>query len=469
MELRLRHRDGSWRCVETIRTNLLDDPDVKGLLANYRDITERKRAEERLKESEERHRAVVEQSVEGIYLFDPDDGRVLESNQAFQELLGYAADELPEMAIYDFIAHERENIDRNVRRDHAERRRDKGERKYRRKDGSLLSVEASATVVPYGDEEAVCCVVHEVTERKEAEIALRKGEARLAEAQRIAHLGSWEWSVETDEVFWSYEVFRIYGYEPGEFEPDVDKLMDLVHPDDREMVAKNIHGALYKHKPYEFDHRIVRPGGEEHGVHRQAKVYSDEEGNPSRMVGTVHDITERIEAEARLRESEERFRTAFMDAPIGVALVGLDGRRLRVNRALCEMLGYTEEELLGGDYAEVIHPDDQEISAQPSEGIRERARKLHSREALLALKGARGVEPHQRLARTGLPGRAEPPGVSAPGHNGAKGPGRVSRAPGIPRLPYRVTKPGVGAGSAGARAGRGGEEGGIGRGALRRP
>ena len=227
-------------------------------------------------------------------------------------------------------------------------------------------------MVLYGDEEAVCCVVHDVTERKEAEIALRKGEARLAEAEWIAHLGSWEWSVETDEVFWSDEVYRIYGYEPGEFEPDVDKLMDLVHPDDREMVAKNIHGALYEHKPYEFEHRIVRPGGEERVVHRHAKVYSDEEGNPSRMVGTVLDITERIEAEARLRESEERFRTAFMDAPIGVPLVGLDGRRLRVNRALCEMLGYTEEELLGGDYAEVIHPDDQEISAHNLRRVLER-------------------------------------------------------------------------------------------------
>ncbi len=216
------------------------------------------------------------------------------------------------------------------------------------------------------------CGPHDVTERKEAEIALRRSEAGLAEAQRIAHLGSWEWSVKTREVFWSDEVFRIYGYEPREFLPDIDKFMEVVHPDDREMVAKNIHGALYEHKPYEFEHRIVRPGGEERVVHRQAKVYSDEEGKPSWMVGTVHDITERIEAEARLRESQERFRTAFEDAPIGVALVGLDGRRLRVNRALCEMLGYTEEELLGEDYAQVIHPDDQQISAHNLRRVLER-------------------------------------------------------------------------------------------------
>jgi len=330
-------------------------------VANSRDITKRKRAEERLKESEERHRAVVEQSIEGIYLFDPDDGRVLESNKAFEKLLGYTADELLGMTIYDFIAHEREDIERNVRRDHRERRRDKGERKYRRKDGRLVDVKASASVVPYGEQEAVCCVVHDVTERKEAEEALRKSEARLMEAQRIARLGNWEWNVKTGEFFWSDEVFRIYGYEPKEFVPTYDKLMELAHPDDRELVEKNI-DALHEHKPYEFEHRILRPNGEERVLHRQAKVYFDDEGEPLRMVGTVHDITEQKEAERQLRESEERFRSAFEDAPIGVALVGLDGRRLRVNRALCGMLGYSEEELLGKTYLENIHPEDRKIS-----------------------------------------------------------------------------------------------------------
>jgi diguanylate cyclase (GGDEF)-like protein/PAS domain S-box-containing protein len=173
VEFRLRHKDGSWRHVEATRTNLLEDPAVRGVVANSRDVTERKRAEEALKESEERHRAVVEQSVEGIYLFDPRTKRVLESNTAFEKLLGYTAEELSEMSIYDFIAHEREDIDWNVERHLMEGRRFVGERKYRRKDGTLLDVEASAVLIPYHGGETVCAVVRDVTERKALEEQLR--------------------------------------------------------------------------------------------------------------------------------------------------------------------------------------------------------------------------------------------------------------------------------------------------------
>ena len=93
--------------------------------------------------------------MEGIYLFDPDDGRVLEANGAFEKLTGYTSRELLRMTIYDFIAHEPEDIDCQVQRSCKDRRRHKGERKYRRKDGSLLDVEVSAAVIPYWDEKAI--------------------------------------------------------------------------------------------------------------------------------------------------------------------------------------------------------------------------------------------------------------------------------------------------------------------------
>src|ERR687890_89909 len=183
-----RRKDGQLVDVEVSASTI--DHNGGGLLCCVaRDITERKRAEEKLRESEERHRAVVEQSVEGIYLFDPHEGHLLESNEAFEYLLGYTADELLGMTVYDFIAHEHRDVERSVERDHRERRRHKGERKYRRKDGELLDVEVSAAVIPYRGEEAVCCVVHDITERKDAEKKLRRSEASLAEAQRLAPLG----------------------------------------------------------------------------------------------------------------------------------------------------------------------------------------------------------------------------------------------------------------------------------------
>jgi diguanylate cyclase (GGDEF)-like protein/PAS domain S-box-containing protein len=173
VEFRLRHKDSSWRHVEVIRTNLLEDPAVKGVVANSRDITERRQTEEKLRESEERYRTVVEQRAESIYLYDSETKEVLESNTALQEMLGYTTEELCGMPIYDFIADEEENIDRNVQRDLKEERRHKGERKYCRKDGSVIDVDANATVISYGGRDVVCMVVRDITERKELEEQLR--------------------------------------------------------------------------------------------------------------------------------------------------------------------------------------------------------------------------------------------------------------------------------------------------------
>ncbi len=334
-----RRKDGSLVDVE-VSASVIKHDDQEILCCVARDITERKRAEQRLRESEERHRAVVEQSVEGIYLLDPQDGCILESNKAFEELLGYTSEELFGMTIYDFIAHEPEDIDWHVERSLEVRRRHKGERRYRRKDGAFLEVEASAMVIPYRERQAVCCVVHDVTQRRASEEKLRKSETRLAEAQRIAHLGSWEWDVKTGEIFWSDETFRIYGYEPQEFTPDAEKLRKVVHPDDRETVDKNIHRALHKHEPYDIEHRIVRPGGEERVVHRQARVFFDDEGQPQRMAGTIHDITERKELEERLEHQ------AFHDS-----LTELPNRVLFLNR-LAHALTQTGRE--GGPVAVLL-------------------------------------------------------------------------------------------------------------------
>ncbi|HJQ29615.1 MAG TPA: EAL domain-containing protein [Rubrobacter sp.] len=138
------------------------------------DVTERKEAETALRESEERYRAVVERSVEAIYLFDPETKQVLETNAALEDLLGYSADELLEMKIYDFVAHDVADIDLNVRRHLIEGKRFVGERKYLRKDARLLEVEVSATLVPNDGKESVCCVIRDITGRKALEEELAR-------------------------------------------------------------------------------------------------------------------------------------------------------------------------------------------------------------------------------------------------------------------------------------------------------
>ena len=158
--------------------------EVREVVLVHEDVTERKRADESLRESEERYRAVVEQAAEGLYLLDARTRRVIETNPSLQRMLGYSAEELEGMELYDLIELPREEVDETLRRTLERGYRPVGERKYRCKDGGLVDVEIGASVIRYGGGEVVCAVVREVTERKRAEGALR--EVREAERRRLA-------------------------------------------------------------------------------------------------------------------------------------------------------------------------------------------------------------------------------------------------------------------------------------------
>nr|MDP9458498.1 PAS domain S-box protein [Actinomycetota bacterium] len=164
-------------------------PDEHGrpvrLFGGVIDITERKRAQEELRESEERYRAVVEQTGECLFLFDARTKRILETNSAFRKLFGYTADELKEMKIYDIVEDDPKNIDANILRNLERKHLEVGERRYRRKDGSLVDVEVSGNIISYGGrEEVVCGIARDITERKRAKEKLRS--VREEERRRIA-------------------------------------------------------------------------------------------------------------------------------------------------------------------------------------------------------------------------------------------------------------------------------------------
>jgi PAS domain S-box-containing protein len=158
--------------------------EVREVVLVHENVTERKLAEETLRESEERYRAVIDQSAEGLYLLDATTKRVIETNPSLQRMLGYSAQELEGMELYDLIELPREEVDATLRRTLKRGYRPVGERKYRRKDGGLVDVEIGASVIRYGGGEVVCAVVRDVTERKRAEEALR--EVREAERRRLA-------------------------------------------------------------------------------------------------------------------------------------------------------------------------------------------------------------------------------------------------------------------------------------------
>jgi PAS domain S-box-containing protein len=162
------------------------------------DVTERKKAEEKLRESEELYRNVVEQAAENIFLIDPYTKHILQANASFHHSLGYEADELRRLTLYDIVAHDPESIDRNGQLVLDRGRYFIGERRYRRKDGSLIDVEVSAGAIAYGGRPALCVVAHDVTQRKMAEDALRRSlDALLALYETGQILSS---SLEREEI-----------------------------------------------------------------------------------------------------------------------------------------------------------------------------------------------------------------------------------------------------------------------------
>jgi diguanylate cyclase (GGDEF)-like protein/PAS domain S-box-containing protein len=161
----------------------------------------------------------------------------------------------------------------------------------------------------------------DITDRKLVEEALRRSEVNLAEAQRIAHLGSWEWDLKTGEVWWSDEAYRIYGFEPQLFSPTLETVAEVFHPEDRHLIGAVIDDTPHSDEPYEFEHRIVRPDGEVLWVHCRGEVVRGERGETLRIIGTIRDITEQ-------RALEERLHYQALHDP----LTDLPNRRLFMDR-----------------------------------------------------------------------------------------------------------------------------------------
>lgn len=198
-----------------------------------------------------------------------------------------------------------------------------------------------------------------VGRRYEVEAQLRSSEARLTQAQELAHVGDWQWNISDDHVWWSDELYRIVGVERRSFQPTYHAFFELVHPEDRPFVERALRQAVNDKGQYDIEHRIVRPDGSIRVINGQGRAIVDERGQVVSVVGAVQDISDRKAAEDAVRRSERRLQTIIDAEPACVKIVSPDGRLLEMNRAGLEMLGTDDiSQVLGHSVIELLHPDD---------------------------------------------------------------------------------------------------------------
>jgi diguanylate cyclase (GGDEF)-like protein/PAS domain S-box-containing protein len=206
--------------------------------------------------------------------------------------------------------------------------------------------------------------VQDVTQARALEHELREEQRRLAEAQRVARIGTWEWAPGSDRLVWSDMMQALYGERPAAsatqrtpWQATYQTYLSLVHPDDRDWVDELWRQLVIDHVPMECEHRLLRPDGTVRTVRCHGAAITDTSGS-LRLVGTTQDVTEQRAAEIRMMRSSQRFADLVAIAPVGIGIFDDADRLVDANEALCKLLGYDLETLRGMSSTALTHPDE---------------------------------------------------------------------------------------------------------------
>lgn len=188
-------------------------------------------------------------------------------------------------------------------------------------------------------------------------------EAQLKEAERLAHLGSWELDLTSRNLAWSDEIYRIFEIDPEKFGASYEAFLEAVHPDDRALVDETFNNSVNLHTPYEITHRLLMPDGRVKFVKEAGITRYDAAGRPLQTIGTVQDITQTVLAEQAIRTSEERFRTVADYTYDWEYWRGANGDLLYLSPSCERITGYTAEEFTAdaGLLLRIVHPDDRHL------------------------------------------------------------------------------------------------------------
>ncbi|MEC4815856.1 MAG: PAS domain S-box protein [Scytonema sp. PMC 1069.18] len=209
-----------------------------------------------------------------------------------------------------------------------------------------------------GSVTSVLVMTRDITEFRQNQEVLRQSQERLNLALEAANMGTWDWNIQTGEVYWSPNLEKLFGMVPGSFDGQYETVMAMIYPEDQEWVLQSIHRAVYGREDYNIEFRFIKPDGTIRWAVGRGQVFYDQMGNPVQMTGVDLDITERKQVEAALRESELMFRTLADTMPQMFWITQPDGYHEYFNQRWYEYTGTTLEQTQGEGWQNVLHPDD---------------------------------------------------------------------------------------------------------------
>lgn len=320
---------------------------VTGLFGVLRNITERKQAEDALRESEEKYRQLFATEKNAILVADLSSWTILDANESAWQMYGYSREEFLRLTLWDITAEKEkthEALNAAQRNGHVF----VGLRRHRRKDGSIFLVEISTNSFCASGRSMFCNVIRDITERKQVEEALLRSEAKFrALAEGIPGVVYSVPSAEGMEKFYvSPQVKELLGFTCEDYAADGDLWRKQVHPEDRDRVLGELERSIRAGVPFISEYRFFRKDGQMRWLHDETRTMMLKDQTPVRQ-GVILDITDRKQSEQALRDSEEKYRQLFTTETD--SLVMFDAQTyemLDVNESALRLYGYTREEFL---------------------------------------------------------------------------------------------------------------------------
>ena len=324
-----------------------------------RDIADRKSAAERLRAQEKQYRILFEDNPSPMWVYELRSLKFLAVNRAAIVQYGYSREEFLSLVIGDIQPNQAGPRFLTAINKTEAATEFSGLWRHRKKNGGIIDVAIHSTPIDFDGKRARLVTAFDITERVESERKIREREASLSLAQHVAGVGSWEYQfgpdgrIDDDKLFWSAEVYHLFGQKPEHFRPSTTSFFQAVHPADRLKVAHEFRQFESEGRRLSVDHRIVLPDGSERIVHIAAEVITQGENKPSKVIGTIMDITDQVSKAEALKEAEQKYRTIFANASEGIFQSSPQGKFLVVNPAAARIFGFSSPEEMKSERSDI--------------------------------------------------------------------------------------------------------------------